>query len=64
MKLAIMQLFFLPLISQFSFYKDLDSALPGKMPVAERVAEQVICLPIYPDLDRESIVKITNLLNH
>jgi len=56
--------YFYPLISQFPIYKGIDSALPGKMPVAERVAEQVICLPIYPDLDRESIVKITNLLNH
>jgi len=25
------------------------------MPVAERIAEQVICLPIYPDLSQQNM---------
>jgi dTDP-4-amino-4,6-dideoxygalactose transaminase len=48
--------YFYPLISQLLMYSSLESSQPGKMPVAERVTEQVLCLPIYPDLDI-SIVK-------
>jgi dTDP-4-amino-4,6-dideoxygalactose transaminase len=48
--------YFYPLISQFPTYSGLESALPGKMPVAEKVAEEVLCLPLYPELD-EAVVK-------
>ncbi len=48
--------YFYPLISQFPTYRALESALPGKMPVAESITKEVICLPIYPYMD-ESIVK-------
>jgi dTDP-4-amino-4,6-dideoxygalactose transaminase len=47
--------YFYPLISQFPTYRGLDSALPGKMPVAEKITEEVICLPIYPDLSNQQI---------
>ncbi len=53
--------YFYPLISQFPSYKGLESAKPANLPVAERVTEQVICLPLYPDLDpadQETIVQI------
>lgn len=43
--------YFYPLISQFPTYRGLESAQPGKMPVAERMTEEVICLPIYTDLE-------------
>ena len=43
--------YFYPLISQFPTYRGLDSAKPGKMPVAEKITKTVLCLPIYPDLD-------------
>ena len=42
--------YFYPLISQFSTYKGLDSAKQENLPIAEKITEQVICLPIYPDL--------------
>lgn len=42
--------YFYPLISEFSMYKGLDSAMPANLPVANRASGQVICLPIYPDL--------------
>jgi dTDP-4-amino-4,6-dideoxygalactose transaminase len=54
--------YFYPLISQFPMYKGLDSALPGKMPVAERVAEQVICLPLYPNLEKGQIDNICKII--
>lgn len=47
--------YFYPLISQFPTYRGLESAQPGKMPVAEKVAEEVVCLPIYPDLATETV---------
>jgi dTDP-4-amino-4,6-dideoxygalactose transaminase len=47
--------YFYPLISQFPTYHGLESALPGKMPVAERITEQVICLPLYPELPFNAI---------
>ena len=43
--------YFYPLISQFPTYKGLPSAGPGNLPVAERSAAQVLCLPLYPDLE-------------
>lgn len=43
--------YFYPLISHFPMYSSLESSKPGNMPVAESVAKQVLCLPIYPDLE-------------
>lgn len=54
--------YFYPLISQFPTYKGLESAQPGKMTVAENITEQVLCLPIYPDLNFEDVRLICNLL--
>jgi len=54
--------YFYPLISQFSPYKGLDSAKPDNLPVAERIAMQVICLPIYPNLDLEDVEMISNII--
>jgi dTDP-4-amino-4,6-dideoxygalactose transaminase len=50
--------YFYPLISQFPTYRGLESAQPGKMPVAEKMTEQVICLPLYPELTEEQVTKI------
>jgi len=55
--------YFYPLISQFPIYKGLDSALPGKMPVAEKIAGQVICLPIFPGLDETQIKHICGIIH-
>jgi dTDP-4-amino-4,6-dideoxygalactose transaminase len=50
--------YFYPLISQFNPYRDLPSANPINLPVAERIAEQVLCLPIYSELKKYDIDKI------
>lgn len=42
--------YFYPLISQFPSYRGLESARPANLPVAGRVADQVVCLPVYPGL--------------
>jgi dTDP-4-amino-4,6-dideoxygalactose transaminase len=43
--------YFHPLVSRAPCYADLPSARPGALPVAERVAREVLCLPIYGTLD-------------
>jgi dTDP-4-amino-4,6-dideoxygalactose transaminase len=50
--------YFYPLISQIPSYRGLESALPGKMPVAESVTRKVLCLPCYADLDFEDVARI------
>ncbi|MBN1980960.1 MAG: DegT/DnrJ/EryC1/StrS family aminotransferase [Chitinivibrionales bacterium] len=53
--------YFYPLISQFPTYRALESAKPGRMPVAESVAKKVLCLPLYHDLP-EHIPEIIGIL--
>ena len=56
--------YFYPLVSEFPMYKGLDSANPTNLPKASKLANQVICLPIYPELDyptvSDIILKIKN----
>jgi dTDP-4-amino-4,6-dideoxygalactose transaminase len=54
--------YFYPLISQFPTYNRLESAQPGKMPVAERITEEVICLPIYPNIELVSLKRIFKII--
>ena len=54
--------YFYPLISQFPPYCGLESAQLGKMPVAEQITEQVLCLPLYPDMDFKKIKKICAII--
>ena len=54
--------YFYPLISNFPTYRGLPSAKPENLPSATSIAEQVICLPIYPDLNIENVFEICNLL--
>ena len=54
--------YFYPLISQFPVYRNLPSASPENLPVAERITRQVICLPIYPDLEISAVNNIANII--
>ncbi len=54
--------YFYPLISQFATYKGLDSAKPENLPIATKITNQVLCLPIYPDLEIETLEKIVELI--
>lgn len=47
--------YFYPLISNSPVYCELPSADAANLPVATRVANQVICLPIYPGLSEEQV---------
>lgn len=56
--------YFYPLISQFPTYRGLVSARRGSMPVAERVSEQILCLPIYPDLSNNEQDYILSIIKN
>jgi dTDP-4-amino-4,6-dideoxygalactose transaminase len=43
--------YFYPLVSHAPCYSALPSAAPAHLPVAERIARQVLCLPIYGGLE-------------
>ncbi|GJQ60095.1 MAG: DegT/DnrJ/EryC1/StrS family aminotransferase [Candidatus Scalindua sp. AMX11] len=47
--------YFYPLISEFSMYESYDSANPAKLIHAKKTSQEVICLPIYPDLDSKEV---------
>jgi len=54
--------YFYPLISEFPMYRGLPSATPSNLAVAKKIAEQVLCLPIYPALENEFIKKIISII--
>lgn len=54
--------YFYPLISDFETYKELESAKKENLPVAQRAAESVLCLPIYPDLSQEDVLRICRII--
>lgn len=56
--------YFYPLISQFPTYRGLESAQPGRMPIAEKVTEEVLCLPIYPDLEISMVDSICRIIKN
>jgi len=56
--------YFYPLISNMPSYRSLPSAAKENLPVANLIAEKILCLPIYGKLGGESISKILNTLNN
>ena len=54
--------YFYPLITEFSTYRGLESANPVHLPVAVKMADSVICLPMYYGLTENDIDKILNCI--
>lgn len=50
--------YFYPLISTFSTYCGLPSATPENLPVATRIANEVICLPMHHGLSEEDLGRV------
>lgn len=50
--------YFYPLISTFSTYSSLPSATAANLPVATKIANEVICLPMHHELSEEDITRI------
>ena len=54
--------YFYPLISHFPMYAGLESAKPSNLTVAEKIASNILCLPIYPDLEQKIVNKIIQII--
>ena len=54
--------YFYPLISEFPTYRGLASSNPENLKVASQIANEVICLPIYPSLNDSDIQSIINAI--
>ena len=54
--------YFYPLISTFSTYRGLESAAKENLPVATRIADQVICLPMHHELSEEDVERVLGLI--
>lgn len=54
--------YFYPLISTFSTYRGLESARPENLPVATRIANEVISLPMHHALSEADVEKVIELI--
>lgn len=55
--------YFYPLISSFSTYRGLPSANKENLPIANEIADSVICLPIHHDILLEDLIKIIKIIS-
>lgn len=54
--------YFYPLISTFSTYRSLPSAAPENLPVATKMANEVICLPMHHALSKEDVQRVIDII--
>ena len=54
--------YFYPLISDFPMYKNLTSSNPENLPIANIIANGILCLPIYPALSFDDLNRIIELI--
>ena len=54
--------YFYPLISRFAPYRELPSARTDRLPVATKMADGVICLPMHHELNEKEIMGIVEIL--
>ena len=54
--------YFYPLISSFPMYRELPSASPEKLAEAVKAAQEVICLPIYPELSEMEVLRVVSVM--
>ncbi len=54
--------YFYPLITDFPPYRNLQSAKPENLPVANRISKKILCLPMYPDLQEEVVQRVCHLI--
>ena len=50
--------YFYPLITTFSTYKGLDSAKRENLPIAYKMADEVICLPMHHNLSELDVERV------
>jgi dTDP-4-amino-4,6-dideoxygalactose transaminase len=54
--------YFYPLINELQMYQNIPSANINNLPVANRIKEQVICLPIYPTLTDDDVARVVECI--
>lgn len=54
--------YFFPLISEFPTYRGLSSSDPANLPVSTAVSREVLCLPIYPGLERADQQRVIDVV--
>ena len=54
--------YFYPLCSDYSCYRHLPSSNPENLPVAHKVVREVLCLPLYGNLELDEVQKICDIL--
>ena len=54
--------YFYPLISEFPMYRGFPSANLENLPMAREVADRVLCLPIYPGLEKDKLHLIVEVI--
>ena len=54
--------YFYPLINNFEPYRELPSAMPVNLTIATKASLQVLCLPIYVELDVNSVTRIVSII--
>ncbi|WP_341675060.1 DegT/DnrJ/EryC1/StrS family aminotransferase [Niveibacterium sp. SC-1] len=58
----VVRRYFYPLITDFPMYRGLPSADPARLPVARRVADSVLCLPIHPHMDENDAARVVEVI--
>ena len=59
---VIARKYFQPLCSENPAYRDLPSADPADLPHAHRLAERILCLPLYGELGLEGVDRVTGAI--
>ncbi len=54
--------YFYPLISEFSTYRGFESAKKDNLPVSNEKADNVICLPLHHEIEKEDVNRIIKLI--
>ncbi len=54
--------YFYPLCNSFPCYRDLPSADVSRLPIANKIAKRVLCLPIYGEMDVFVVEKICEII--
>jgi len=59
---VIVRRYFYPLISEFAMYRGLPSSAKENLPVASLASQQILCLPIFPEMDTQTVHKVVKII--
>jgi len=59
---VIVRKYFYPLCSKIPYYSSIPGTVPYPLHIAEEVANTILCLPMYGNLQEETVIKICKLI--